>query len=76
VFSVALAGAGVPGGQIIGASDKTGAVPVDRPVRPPDLAATIFHLLGIQPNREFLDPIQRPRLVTDSGVPLRELAGA
>ncbi|MBE2285598.1 MAG: DUF1501 domain-containing protein [Prosthecobacter sp.] len=75
VFSVALAGAGVPGGQIIGASDKIGGYPEDRPVRPPELAATLFHLLGIQPNHEFLDPIQRPRLVTDSGVPLREIVG-
>ena len=75
VFSVAMAGAGIAGGQIIGASDKIGAFPADRPVRPPDLAATIFHLLGIRPNHEFLDPIQRPRPVTDSGTPLRELVG-
>jgi hypothetical protein len=75
VFSVAMAGAGIAGGQIIGASDKIGAFPADRPVRPPDLAATMFHLLGIRPNHEFLDPIQRPRPVTDSGTPLRELVG-
>ncbi len=76
VFSVALAGAGIPGGQIIGASDKIGGFPADRPVRPPDLAATIFHLLGIEPDREFMDPVQRPRRVTDDGVPLREIVGA
>jgi hypothetical protein len=76
VFSVALAGAGIHGGQIIGASDKNGGFPVDRPVRPPDLAATIFHLLGIEPDREFMDPVQRPRRVTDDGVPLREIVGA
>lgn len=75
VFSVALAGAGVPGGQIIGASDKNGGFPADRPVRPPDLAATLFHLLGIHPNHEFMDPVQRPRPVTDAGVPLREITG-
>ncbi|MBL9132841.1 MAG: DUF1501 domain-containing protein [Verrucomicrobiaceae bacterium] len=75
VFSVAMAGAGIAGGQIIGSSDKIGAFPADRPVRPPDLAATMFHLLGISPNHEFLDPIQRPRPVTDGGVPLRELVG-
>jgi len=75
VFSVALAGAGIPGGQIIGASDKIGGFPEDRPVTPPNLAATLFHLLGIQPNHEFLDPIQRPRAVTDGGVPLREIVG-
>jgi hypothetical protein len=33
-------------------------------------------LLGIDPRHEFMDPIQRPRLVTDGGVPLREIVGA
>ena len=75
-FSVVLAGAGVGGGQIIGASDRLGAVPASRPVRPPDLAATIFHLLGIPPGSEFIDPLGRPRRLTDDGAPLRELAGA
>ncbi|MEI6236812.1 MAG: DUF1501 domain-containing protein [Planctomycetota bacterium] len=74
VFSVALAGAGI-NGQVIGASDKLGGVPAHRPVRPPDLAATLFHLLGIDPLREFLDPLQRPRLVTDSGKALVEIVG-
>ncbi|HWB03838.1 MAG TPA: DUF1501 domain-containing protein [Verrucomicrobiales bacterium] len=76
VFSIALAGAGIGGGQIIGASDRIGALPEDRPVRPRDLAATLFHLLGIDPASEFLDPLQRPRRVTDGGVVLKELAGA
>ena len=75
VFSVALAGAGIGGGQLIGASDRLGAVPESRPVRPADLAATIFHLLGIDPAAEFLDPLQRPRMVTNGGVPLKELVG-
>ncbi len=75
-FSVVLAGAGVGGGQIIGASDRLGAVPASRPVRPPDLAATIFHLLGIPPGSEFIDPLGRPRSLTDGGAPLWELAGA
>ncbi len=74
-FSVVLAGAGIGGGQIIGASDRLGAVPASRPVRPPDLAATLFHLLGISPAAEFHDPLGRPRSVTDNGQPLRELAG-
>ena len=74
-FSVVLAGAGI-GGQIIGASDRIGAFPQSRPVRPPDLAATIFHLLGLDPAAEFVDPIGRPRRLTDNGVPLRELIGA
>jgi len=75
VFSVVLAGAGIAGGQIIGESDRIGAYPKSRPVRPPDLAATIFHLLGLNPADEFLDPIGRPRRLTDNGTALRELIG-
>jgi len=74
-FSVALAGAGTGGGQIVGASDRLGAFPSSRPVTPPDLAATIFHLLGLDPASEFIDPIGRPRRLTDNGQPLREIIG-
>ena len=74
VFSVVLAGAGIGGGQIIGASDHIGALPQSRPVRPSDLAATIFHLLGIDPAGDFPDALNRPRLITNGGSVLRELA--
>lgn len=76
VFSVALAGAGVPGGGVIGASDARGGMPADRPVRPPDLAATIFQLLGISPDHEFRDPFDRPLQVVSGGQALREIIGA
>jgi hypothetical protein len=75
-FSVALAGAGIGGGQIIGESDRLGAYPASRPVPPPDLAATIFHLLGLDPASEFVDALGRPRRLTDNGQALRELVGA
>ncbi len=75
-FSIALAGAGTGSGQLIGASDRDGAYPVSRPIRPPDLVATIFHLLGLDPRAEFLDPLGRPRLLTNGGDPIRELIGA
>ncbi|RFC41915.1 MAG: DUF1501 family [Verrucomicrobia bacterium] len=75
VFSVALAGAGIGGGQIIGSSDRIGGTPESRPVRPPDLAATIFHLLGVEPGGEFVDPLGRPRMITDAGYALREIVG-
>ena len=52
VLSVLLAGAGVPAGSVIGASDKHGAVPVDLPVTPPQLAATLYHLMGINTNTD------------------------
>ena len=60
VFSVALAGGGVRGGQACGSSDKIGAYPRDGRVRPEDLSATIFHCLGYAPQTEYHDPLGRP----------------
>jgi hypothetical protein len=60
VFSVALAGGGVRGGLVHGASDRIGAQPRDGRVLPPDLTATIFHCLGIRPDTEIHDALGRP----------------
>src|SRR5262249_26947742 len=60
VFSVALAGGGVKGGVVHGASDAQGAQPVDGRVQPQDLTATILHCLGIHPDSEILDRLGRP----------------
>ena len=75
VFSVLLAGAGIPGGQIIGASDATGEGPAERPVTPSDLAATIYTLLGINPRRTLTTPDGRPVEINRDGQPLKELVG-
>jgi uncharacterized protein (DUF1501 family) len=48
-WTALVAGGGVQGGRVIGRTDSTGAEPIDRPVSPPELAATIFHALGISP---------------------------
>lgn len=74
-FSIAMAGAGIPGGQVVGSSDRIGGLPDSRPIRPRDLAATVFHLLGLSPSAEFMDPLGRPRPLTDGGTPIRELVG-
>src|SRR5262245_19158291 len=60
VFSMALAGAGIRGGQVIGASNKNGAYPVTDPIRGGDLTATIFHLLRIDPGGMVLRRAKRP----------------
>lgn len=60
VFSVALAGGGVKGGQVIGSSDSVGEGPRDRAVTPSDLAATIYRLLGIDPKLELHTSDGRP----------------
>jgi Protein of unknown function (DUF1501) len=74
VFSFVMAGAGIAGGQVLGASDRYGAHPATDPLRPHDLTATIFHLLGIDPNGVFYDKNNRPHLLTP-GEPLRRLLG-
>lgn len=66
VFSVALAGCGVRGGQVIGTSDATGESPADRPVTPSDLSATIYRLLGIDPGTSLQTPDGRPVRLTDA----------
>ena len=73
VFSVMFAGGGVQGGQVIGASDRTGETPADRPVTPADLAATIFTLLGIDPKQRLYTPDGRPIEVSRDGEVVREL---
>jgi hypothetical protein len=60
VFSVALAGGGVKGGAVHGASDSIAAYPKDGRVTPPDLLATIFHCLGVRPDTEIRDAQGRP----------------
>jgi hypothetical protein len=52
-FSVLLAGAGIPGGTVVGASDREGAYPANNPVRPPELAATLYRRLGIDTNTDL-----------------------
>jgi uncharacterized protein (DUF1501 family) len=48
---VTFAGGGVRGGQVIGQSDATAGAPADRPVTPEDLAYTIHHVLGVDPDK-------------------------
>ncbi len=66
-FSVALAGGGIQGGQVVGSSDSLGEFPKERPVTPSDLAATIYTLLGIDPATELQTPDGRPVRVTPDG---------
>jgi hypothetical protein len=60
VFSVVLAGGGFKRGVIFGSSDATAAEPASEPIEPPDLFATIHHLLGINYEKRLLAPGNRP----------------
>lgn len=71
-FSVILAGGGIRGGIVYGASDKIGAYPALDPVTPGDLAATIFRRFGLDPKAELQDLTNRPYRLAD-GEPIRKL---
>jgi hypothetical protein len=60
VFSIALAGGGVRGGVVHGASDRQGAFPKEGRVLPQDLTATVFHCLGHRPDTEIRNALARP----------------
>jgi uncharacterized protein (DUF1501 family) len=60
VYSTALAGGGVRGGQVLGASDEQGGYPKHGAVSPSDLAATIFHSLGVPTDGLLHDRLGRP----------------
>jgi hypothetical protein len=69
-YSAVLAGGGVRGGTVYGASDRIGAYPTENPVSPADLTATMYQALGIDPEGPILDRLQRPQALTE-GRPLR-----
>jgi len=68
-----LAGGGVQGGRVIGATDAFGELPGERPVSPPDLACSILTLLGVNPQQELTTPAGRPMRVLSEGTFIREL---
>jgi hypothetical protein len=72
VWSILFAGAGIRGGQVIGASDSTGAEPKDRPVSPAEVAATIYQGLGIDPNTRLPGPDKQLMPLAEAG-PIAEL---
>ncbi len=74
VFSVVMAGAGVPRGLVIGKSDANASAPIERPVRIEDLAATVYRILGIDAHKPLPGP-NRPVLINKDGVPIQEVLG-
>jgi hypothetical protein len=73
-WSIMMAGGGIKGGQAVGESDEIGAAPKSRPVTPGEVAATIYHALGIRLDTELPGPQSRPIRLVDHGVePIQEL---
>jgi len=77
-WSMALAGGGIRGGQVIGESDERGAYVADRMITIGDLYATVYKTLGIDWEKEYMHPIGRPIKISNSiagaqGYPIKEL---
>jgi hypothetical protein len=73
-YTVLLAGGGLPAGAIFGASDAHAAYPARDPVTPPDLAATIYQAMGLDPEALIHDQLGRP-FPLSTGTPIRALVG-
>jgi hypothetical protein len=75
-FSVLFSGGGIRAGQVVGASNERGEYVVDRPVDPQDVAATVYHHLGVDASQvTFPNNVGRPMYLLEHGEPIRELVG-
>jgi uncharacterized protein (DUF1501 family) len=72
-FSVALAGGGIKGGQVVGKTSDDGTSVVERPVTVADLFCTFCHALKIDPRKENLATLGRPIKIVDGGKPVIQL---
>lgn len=73
---VLMAGGGIQGGQVLGASDATGAGPADGvSISPDDVAATLYQTLGIDCTKEYHTSTGRPVMIVRNGTPLKALFG-
>ena len=69
----ALAGGGLKMGQVVGESNAKAEVPKTTPIRPQDLMATVFHVLGMPRDLHYNDPSGRPTAMITNGTAIREL---
>jgi hypothetical protein len=72
VFTTVLAGGGIKGGVVHGSSDRYAAYPASHPTPPADLAATVYHCLGIDPRLQIHDRLGRPYTLCE-GTPIRAI---
>ncbi len=74
-MSVLMAGAGIPGGTIVGATDRQGYSAVDRVLSPENFASTVYLKLGIDPDQMLYTPQGRPTHLVSDPTPITELMG-
>ena len=72
-MSVLMAGGGTPGGTVVGATDRKGFSAVDRVLSPENFVSTVYHKLGIDPNKILYSPQGRPSHLVSDPTPITEL---
>lgn len=72
-MSVLIGGGGLKGGQVVGATNSRGEHPVERPMKPADVLATIYHVLDIDYHGSFVNRAGRPIPINNGGTPIAEL---
>jgi hypothetical protein len=73
VMSVLMTGGGLARGRVVGSSNAKGEIPKDRPTRPIDVWATVYHQLGLDLQTSFRNPSGRPIAIAGEGTPIAEL---
>ena len=72
-ISVCMGGGGVKTGMVVGSSNASAEYPKDRPLRVEDVAATIYKAAGINGDKEYMSPQERPIKINYDGTPIAEL---
>lgn len=73
VMSLLIGGGRIRGGQVVGASNAKGEFPAERPIKPADLLATLYHLLGVDLKLHFYNRAGRPVPINNDGEVIHEL---
>jgi hypothetical protein len=74
-YSCIFAGGGVARGRVVGKTDKQAGSVVERPVSPKDILATLYHLMGVDPQTQLIDRIGRPMPLVADGEVVMEMLG-
>jgi uncharacterized protein (DUF1501 family) len=72
-ISVMMAGGGLRGGVVVGQTNARAEHPIDRPLQPHDILATVYHVMGVDTSVSFPDHAGRPIPILSAGEPIREL---
>ena len=75
LFAVLMAGAKIPGGTVVGATDRNGYSAMDRVLSPENFVSTVYAKLGIDPGKILYTPQGRPTHLVSDPAPIRELMG-